>query len=80
MITLACQHPLYIPDKRSEPTKLLIDSNSDGDADIVVLDSDRDGKWDTSLHDVNFDGETDLLGYHPDGELQPSSYEKYAAR
>ena len=71
---------LFIPDKKSEPVKLVIDSNSDGKADVVVLDTNRDGKWDVSLHDVNFDGVTDLVGYHPDGKLQASRYEKYAAR
>jgi S1-C subfamily serine protease len=71
---------LIVPDKKSEPVKLMIDRNSDGNADIVVLDTNRDGKWDVSFHDVNFDDVTDLVGFHPDGKLQPSRYEKYAAR
>ena len=48
--------------------------------DIVIEDRDRDGKWDISFHDVDFDGRTDLVGYHPDGKLAASRYEKYAAK
>jgi hypothetical protein len=70
----------FIPDKKSEPIEFLIDRNSDGDADIVIQDTNRDGKWDISFHDVDFDGITDLVGSHPDGKLQASRYEKYAAR
>jgi hypothetical protein len=35
---------------------------------------------DISFYDTNFDGTFDLKGYHPDGELAASRYEKYAAR
>jgi hypothetical protein len=48
--------------------------------DIEVDDLNRDGKWDISFYDTNFDGTFDLKGYHPDGELAASRYEKYAAR
>jgi hypothetical protein len=72
---------LVVPDKKTEPVKVMIDRNSDGNADIVVLDTNRDGKWDISFHDVDFDDITDLVGSHPpDGKLQASRYEKYAAR
>ncbi len=71
---------LFVPDNKSEPIQLLIDRNSDGTADITVQDTNRDGKWDISFHDVDFDGVTDLVGYHPDGQLAASRYEKYAAR
>jgi S1-C subfamily serine protease len=71
---------LVVPDKKTKPVKVMIDRNSDGNADIVVLDTNRDGKWDISFHDVDFDDITDLVGSHPDGKLQASRYEKYAAR
>jgi hypothetical protein len=57
----------------------LLDSNFDGKVDIIVEDRDRDGKWDISFHDVDFDGLIDLIGYHPDGALAASRYEKYAS-
>jgi hypothetical protein len=28
----------------------------------------------TSFHELDFDGLTDLVGYHPDGELAASRY------
>lgn len=55
----------------------LIDSNYDGKVDIIVEDLDRDGRWDISYHDVYFDGVIDLVGYHPDGDIVASRYEKY---
>jgi hypothetical protein len=70
---------LFVPDDKSKPTQALIDSNFDGKIDIVVDDTDRDGKWDISFHDVDFDETIDLVGYHPDGEITPSSYETYKA-
>jgi hypothetical protein len=57
--------------------RALIDSNFDGNVDIVVYDTDRDGRWDISFHDVDFDGTIDLVGYHPDGKITPSRYETY---
>jgi S1-C subfamily serine protease len=71
---------LFIPDDKSKPISALIDSNFDGRTDIEVDDINRDGKWDISFYDTNFDGTFDLKGYHPDGGLAASRYEKYAAR
>jgi hypothetical protein len=71
---------LFIPDDKSKPISALIDSNFDGRTDIEVDDINRDEKWDISFYDTNFDGTFDLKGYHPDGALAASRYEKYAAR
>ena len=71
---------LYVPDDKSRSIEFRIDSNNDGKVDIVVFDTDRDGKWDYSLWDTDFDGKPDLIGYHPDGELKPSRFEKYLPR
>ena len=71
---------LFIPDNKSKPIKALIDTNFDDRADIIIDDVNRDEKWDMSFYDTNFDGTFDLKGYHPDGELAASRYEKYAAR
>jgi S1-C subfamily serine protease len=70
----------FIPDDKSKPILALIDSNHDGKTDIVVEDRDRDGRWDISYIDVDYDGVPDLVGYHPDGKLKPSRFERYAAK
>ena len=72
--------PLFFPDDKSKPSIVLLDSNSDGKVDIRVEDRNRDGKWDISVRDEDFDGRIDLVGYHPDGKLAASRYEKYAAK
>ena len=68
---------LYVPDDKSKPIVFRIDTNHDGKVDAEIYDVDRDGKWDYSLWDTDFDGKPDLIGYHPDGKLKPSRYEKY---
>lgn len=67
------------PDNTKLPIVAQIDSNYDGKIDIVVMDTDRDGKWDVSYHDVDHDGKVDVVGYHPDGKLKPSRFEKHIA-
>ena len=64
-------------DDKSRPIQALIDSNYDGKIDIIVEDTGRDGRWDISFYDVDFDGVIDIIGYHPDGRLKASRYEKY---
>jgi S1-C subfamily serine protease len=68
---------LVFLDDQSKPISALIDSNHDGKVDIIVEDTNRDGKWDVSFHDVDHDGRIDLVGYHPDGKLQASRFEKF---
>ena len=68
---------LYVPDDKSKPIVFRADTNKDGKVDAWVFDEDRDGKWDYSLWDTDFDGKPDLKGFHPDGKLEPSRYEKY---
>jgi S1-C subfamily serine protease len=65
------------PDDKSLPITAFIDSNYDGRTDIMILDIDRDGRWDISYYDVDFDGKIDLVGYHPDGNIKASRFEKY---
>jgi S1-C subfamily serine protease len=67
-------------DDKSKPIRALVDSNYDGKVDITVEDTDRDGRWDVSFHDVDYDGKVDIVGYHPDGKIKPSRFEKYAWR
>jgi hypothetical protein len=68
---------LFAPDDKSKPIETGGDSNFDGNIDIIIYDTNRDGKWDISFHDVDFNGTIDLVGYHPDGKITPSRYEKY---
>jgi S1-C subfamily serine protease len=68
---------LFVPDDKAKPIVFRIDTNHDGKVDAEIYDEDRDGKWDYSLWDTDFDGTPDLIGYHPDGKLKPSRYEKY---
>ena len=71
---------LYVPDDKSKPIVFRADTNKDGKVDAWVFDEDRDGKWDYSLWDTDFDGKPDIKGFHPDGKLEPSRYEKYQAK
>jgi S1-C subfamily serine protease len=70
-------YTLLTPDDKTKPLTALIDTNNDGKTDIMVMDLDRDGKWDISYHDVDYDGKIDLIGYHPDGDIKASRFEKY---
>ena len=64
-------------DDETKPLVLSIDTTNDGKYDKAFFDKDRDGKWDVSYHDTDSDGKANLIGYHPDGEIEPSSYEKF---
>ena len=68
----------FYPHKKSVSALALIDTNFDGKADIEIQDWDRNGKWDISYYDSNYDGRPDLVGRHPNGELEPSYYDKFA--
>lgn len=68
---------LTIPDDKKRSISLLIDTTGSGKPDIWIYDVDRDGKWDYSLHSSKRDGKIDLIGFHPNGELEPSRYEQY---
>ena len=68
----------FYPTNNSKSYLALIDTNADGKNDIEIQDRDRDGKWDISYHDTNYDGRADLVGRHPNGELEPSYWDRYA--
>lgn len=71
---------LMIPDDKAQPIEFRLDKNGDGKPDVWILDEDRDGRWDISFWDTDFDGTPDLVGFHPDGELKPTRFEKYKAK
>ena len=54
-----------------------IDSNGDGLSDKMIYDIDADSKWDYSHHDTDHDGEVDLVGLHPDGDINASSFKEF---
>ena len=68
---------LVTPDDVRRPIQALIDSNYDGKVDIVVDDFNRDGLWDVSFYDTQHNGTITLVGFHPDGKIKASWYEKY---
>jgi len=67
-----------IPDEKTEAIMLTMDRNDDGRPDVIYFDFKRQGKWELSFWDENFDGQWTLVGYHPDGNLKPSSFESYS--
>lgn len=67
----------YVPDDKNKSIFLAADVNGDDKADTWVYDEDRDGKWDISFWETKFDGTIDVVGFHPDGELEPTSYTNF---
>jgi S1-C subfamily serine protease len=68
-----------IPDDKTQPIRLLVDRNDDGQPDVIYYDLKQQRRWDISFWDENFEGRWTLVGYHPDGKLEPSSFESYEA-
>lgn len=67
---------LIVPDDASEPIRMLMDADGDGDIDYAAFDLDRDGQIDESIFDTDGNGKPDLIGYHRDGNPEPYRYEK----
>jgi len=66
-----------IPDDKNRPIFTSIDSNLDGEPDIMAFDYDRDGMVDETEYDEDFDGNFDLRGYHTSGNnAQPDRFER----
>ena len=70
---------LVTPDDVSQPIQALIDTNGDGKVDVIVDSYGRDNRWNISFWDTKFNGKIDVVGFHPDGKINPSRYEKYDA-
>jgi len=68
---------IVLPDDKSKPMYVLVDSDSDGNPDGMVLSNKRDGYWDISYWDQDGDKEWDTVGYHPDGDVVPTEYGPY---
>lgn len=70
---------IVVPDDKSRPIVLRADRNGDGKPDVVLLDYSRDGRWEISFWDVDYNGAWALVGHHPDGAIEPSTYESAQA-
>jgi hypothetical protein len=70
---------LTIPDDRSKPITLFIESRTTAEPNVLLIDNDRDGKWEVSLYDTDKDGKPDMVGYHRNGEPKPYRFEPYVA-
>src|SRR5262249_28007327 len=62
-----------IPDAKNDPIVLTVDRNDDGRTDVIYYDLRQQRRWDLSFWDEKFEGRWTLVGYHPDGKLEPSS-------
>jgi hypothetical protein len=68
-----------VPDDPKRPIVLRADLNLDGRPDLVVLDPSRQGHWSHSYWDVGYDGSWSLVGLHPDGRMEPTSFQSSRA-
>jgi S1-C subfamily serine protease len=66
-----------VPDRKTDAIMLTLDRNGDGRPDVIFFDFKRRGKWDLSFWDAKFEGRWTLVGYHDDGSLTPTRYERY---
>jgi len=66
-----------VPDRKADAILMTWDRNGDGQPDVVFFDFKRRGKWDLSFWDVKFEGRWTLVGYHDDGSLKPTRFERY---
>jgi S1-C subfamily serine protease len=67
------------PDDQTRGISLQIDTDKNGQIDVIVVDNDRDGNADFQLVDTNKDGKADIIGYYRPGESEPYKYEKFNA-
>jgi S1-C subfamily serine protease len=66
-----------VPDRKTDAIMLSLDRNGDGRPDVLFFDFKRRGKWDLSFWDAKFEGRWTLVGYHDDGSLKPTRFERY---
>ncbi len=68
---------IVLPDDPAKPMEAFIDMSGTGKIQGVVFSNHRDGIWNFSLWDTKGNGLWDVIGYHPDGKIVPSSYGPY---
>jgi S1-C subfamily serine protease len=67
---------IFLPDDKTQPMIAYYDSKGRQKADGLILDDSRTGKWQYSYWDVYFDDTFALRGFHANGEIVPTSYER----
>ena len=68
---------LVIPDDKTAPIYTSMDSNGDGQIDIILVDANRDGKVNFSYLDTDHDGSADQKGIHTSGNAIPDRVEPF---
>ncbi|MBN9544584.1 MAG: serine protease [Alphaproteobacteria bacterium] len=68
---------ILLPDDTKQPMVAFIDTVGSGKPDGQILSYHRDGHWDISYWDSKHTGHWDMIGYHPDGKLKPTSFGPY---
>ena len=71
---------LVVPDDQSQPIYMLVDTTESGRPNGIIFSLHRDGKWNISYWDTTGSGKWNVVGYHPDGELVPTSYGPYRGK
>jgi S1-C subfamily serine protease len=66
-----------VPDRKTDAILMTWDRNGDGKPDVIFFDFKRRGRWDLSFWDAKFEGRWTLVGYHDDGSLKPTRFERY---
>jgi hypothetical protein len=65
------------PDDKSEPLRVFVDEDENGEPEGVIISFRQDGVFNVSYWDSDGDGKFDTVGYHPDGSIKPSSFGPY---
>jgi hypothetical protein len=68
---------ITIPDDKTKPILIDLDSTGSGKIDIVLVDENRDSNPEYAVYDSNADGKPDLIGYYRNGEEKPYRFEPY---
>lgn len=69
---------IRLPYDKSKPLLAVFDRNGDGKLDLVVMSYKRNEWWDISFVDTDFDGKFDLVGHHPDGKIEATTFAPYS--
>jgi len=68
---------ILLPDDTKQPMVAFVDTVGSGKPDGEIISYHRDGHWDISYWDTKHTGHWDMIGYHPDGKIKPTSYGPY---
>ena len=69
---------IKLPDDRTQPGMVLLDTKHTGKVDTVIFSKDREHP-DYALYDTTGSGKPDLIGYFHNNENEPYRVEKYTA-